>query len=171
MSINNVQSTINLSSSLTLRSSELALNADIMRQYDVYITDAEIRGLDSSPVLLIPPSGSSTILALWKIILYPKSGGVVFAGGSPLICAYGNSGVINSVVSTSVPTDDFIQACFNNAQYQINGILSQEVSNQTLYEPYFNAGIYLTCPGIAYTGGTGTIILAKIWYQHFQVNI
>lgn len=173
MSIQNIASTISLNSTLKLSGSELSINTDIMRQYDIYITAEEIRNMSASPILLVPPPGVGMLIALWKIILYPKVGSpaVVFNDGSDVVCTYGNSGATNAEASSYIPANTFIQACFNNSQYQMNGTPSTDVTNLSYYEPYANQGIYLTNPGTAFTGGDDTLIFAKAWFHYFEIPI
>lgn len=173
MSINNVKSTITLNTSLQFVGTELGVSKELIQQNDTYITGSQIRNMPASPIEIVPSGGPNILICLWKVILFARAGSpiVFFTGGSAVYCAYESSGLVNGEASSFIPSDDFIQVCANNGQYQMNGTPATDTSNVTLYAPFFNKGIVLTSIGASFAGGTGTVILAKAWYSSFEVIV
>jgi len=138
-------------------SAKLALNT--LQYLAVPITAAEFNGMYAAPKLLVAAGGANTLIVLDKLDLLLTFGSAAFAAGGVAAVQYDSTANGAGVIaSTTRAAADFFVVASTGFGFNM-GVVAQT------FTTCVNKGLYLSNITGAFTTGTGSSLVAHIWYK------
>lgn len=130
----------------------------LLKYASVAISAAEFNGMYAAPKLLVAAAGANTLIAFKQLHLLQTYGSAAFAAGGVAAVQYDSTANGAGVIASTTQAAANFQATASRSY----------VFNAGVVDPVFttcvNKGLYLSNVTGAFTTGTGSTLVAHVWY-------
>ena len=135
------------------------IDATVIQTASVALTAAQFNGMYATPVQLVAAQGANTLIVVNQIQILMTYGSAAFAAGGVVAAQYDSTANGAGVIASTTIAAASFQATASTGFNMNPGVVAETFSTCV------NKGLFLSNVSGAFTTGTGSSFVVKVWYS------